>query len=81
MLKNVLQKNIDQPVKMIVYNSKSRTTRGTYIHNIIIIILLLILEVMLTPTNTWGGQGLLGVSIRFCSFDGACESVWHILVS
>lgn len=63
MLKNVLQKNIDQPVKMIVYNSKSRTTR----------------EVMLTPTNTWGGQGLLGVSIRFCSFDGACESVWHIL--
>ena len=81
MLKNVLQKNIDQPVKMIVYNSKSRTTRGMYIYNIIIIILLLILEVMLTPTNTWGGQGLLGVSIRFCSFDGACESVWHILVS
>jgi hypothetical protein len=29
----------------------------------------------------WGGQGLLGVSIRFCSFEGANENVWHILVS
>jgi hypothetical protein len=27
----------------------------------------------------WGGQGLLGVSIRFCSFEGANENVWHIL--
>ena len=23
----------------------------------------------------------LGVSIRFCSFDGAAENVWHVLVS
>jgi len=30
---------------------------------------------------TWGGQGLLGVSIRFCSFEGANENVWHVLVS
>ncbi|XP_032681712.1 Golgi reassembly-stacking protein 2 isoform X2 [Odontomachus brunneus] len=28
---------------------------------------------------TWGGQGLLGVSIRFCSFEGANENVWHVL--
>ncbi|VDK29973.1 unnamed protein product [Anisakis simplex] len=27
----------------------------------------------------WGGQGLLGVSIRFCSFEGARENVWHVL--
>lgn len=33
------------------------------------------------PTNTWGGAGLLGVSIRFCSFEGASENIWHILVS
>ena len=33
------------------------------------------------PSNTWGGQGLLGVSIRFCSFEGAAENVWHVLVS
>lgn len=28
MLKQILQKYVDQPVKMVVYNSKSRTTRG-----------------------------------------------------
>lgn len=33
----------------------------------------------ITPSETWGGQGLLGVSIRFCSFEGANENVWHIL--
>lgn len=33
----------------------------------------------MTPSESWGGQGLLGVSIRFCSFEGANENVWHIL--
>ena len=84
-------------------------------------------DLTITPTNTWGGQGLLGeylhirlctflscisisgyildmfspsastsstycivtiayvdvstgVSIRFCSFEGASENIWHILV-
>lgn len=31
------------------------------------------------PSDTWGGQGLLGISIRFCSFEVAKENVWHIL--
>ena len=38
-------------------------------------------EVTLVPSRNWGGQGVLGVSIRFCSFDRANENVWHILVS
>ena len=38
-------------------------------------------EVTLTPSGVWGGQGLLGVSIRFCSFEGANENIWHVLVS
>lgn len=63
MLKQILQKYIDQPVKVTVYNSKSRKMR----------------DVRLVPSNTWGGQGLLGVSIRFCSFQGSSENVWHIL--
>ena len=33
----------------------------------------------ISPSTTWGGQGLLGISIRFCSFEGANENVWHIL--
>lgn len=41
----------------------------------------LLSEVTLVPSNTWGGQGLLGVSIRFCSFEGASENIWHVLVS
>ena len=36
-------------------------------------------EVSITPSAHWGGQGLLGISIRFCSFEGANENVWHIL--
>ena len=48
---------------MTVYSSKSGTVRQLFI----------------TPSTLWGGQGLLGVSIRFCSFEGANENVWHIL--
>lgn len=36
-------------------------------------------EVTLTPSADWGGQGLLGLSIRYCSFKGADENVWHVL--
>ncbi|EDW19211.1 Golgi reassembly-stacking protein 2 [Drosophila mojavensis] len=63
MLKELLRQNVDKPVRITVYSSKTQTVR----------------ELTLTPSNNWGGQGLLGVSIRFCSFEGANESVWHIL--
>ncbi|EAX11225.1 golgi reassembly stacking protein 2, 55kDa, isoform CRA_a, partial [Homo sapiens] len=48
---------------MLIYSSKTLELRETSV----------------TPSNLWGGQGLLGVSIRFCSFDGANENVWHVL--
>lgn len=48
---------------MAVYSSKTQTVRS----------------VSIEPSEEWGGQGLLGVSIRFCSFDGANENVWHVL--
>ncbi|MGH0167235.1 UNVERIFIED_CONTAM: hypothetical protein FKN15_074183 [Acipenser sinensis] len=38
-------------------------------------------ELEVVPSNMWGGQGLLGASVRFCSFQGASEHVWHVLVS
>lgn len=62
-LKEVLKANVERPVKTLVYSSKSQQVR----------------ELELVPTHQWGGQGLLGVSIRFCSFEGANENVWHIL--
>ncbi len=62
-LKKLLKENEERPVRVLVYSSKTLSVR----------------EVTLTPTNRWGGQGLLGVSIRFCSFEGANENVWHVL--
>ncbi|XP_052860069.1 Golgi reassembly-stacking protein 2 [Anopheles cruzii] len=62
-LKELLKANIDKEIQMTVYSSKTQNIR----------------LVDITPSSTWGGQGLLGVSIRFCSFEGANENVWHIL--
>lgn len=62
-LKELLKSNLEKPVQMTVYSSKTQAVR----------------EVFITPSHNWGGQGLLGVSIRFCSFEGANENVWHVL--
>ena len=47
-LKELLKSNIEKPVKMTVYSSKTQSVR----------------DVSITPSHNWGGQGLLGVSIR-----------------
>uniref|UniRef100_A0A1L8DVX2 Putative golgi reassembly stacking protein grasp65 n=1 Tax=Nyssomyia neivai TaxID=330878 RepID=A0A1L8DVX2_9DIPT len=62
-LKELLKLNVEKDIKMVVYSSKTQTVR----------------EVQITPSAKWGGTGLLGVSIRFCSFEGVNENVWHIL--
>ena len=63
-LKDLLKLNVEREVKLTVYSSKTQTVR----------------QVGIIPSQMWGGSGLLGVSIRFCSFEGANENVWHILV-
>lgn len=65
MFKDLLKANMEKPVKLEVYNTKTMKVR----------------ELEVTPSNMWGGQGLLGASVRFCSFQGANEHVWHVLVS
>ncbi|XP_029314619.1 Golgi reassembly-stacking protein 2-like [Cottoperca gobio] len=62
-LKEMLKMNVERPIKILLYSSKTLAVRETTV----------------TPSNLWGGQGLLGVSIRFCSFEGANENVWHVL--
>ena len=62
--RNTLKDNLDRPVELELYNAKHQGSR----------------KVILIPSVNWGGQGLLGVSIRFCSFDGANQNVWHVLV-
>ncbi|VDK78985.1 unnamed protein product [Litomosoides sigmodontis] len=62
-LKDILKQHVERPLELTVYNSKTQTVRQTQI----------------TPSQMWGGQGLLGISIRFCSFEGARENVWHVV--
>ena len=47
-LKSLLRANIEKPVKMVVYSSKTQSVR----------------EATIIPSHNWGGEGLLGVSIR-----------------
>lgn len=62
-LKELLKAGVDKELIMTVYSSKTQSVRQTVV----------------VPSLTWGGQGLLGVSIRFCSFEGSNENVWHVL--
>ncbi|PRP83612.1 hypothetical protein PROFUN_08338 [Planoprotostelium fungivorum] len=58
-----LRQNIHKPVDLTVYNSKNDTIRN----------------VTLVPNDTWGGSGLAGISIRYCTVEVATEFVWHVL--
>jgi len=53
----------DKPLPLTIYNIKSETTR----------------DVVITPRRNWGGQGMLGVTIRFDSFWRAEESLVRVL--
>lgn len=64
-LKELLKANMERAVRMEVYSTKTAGVR----------------ELEVVPSSMWGGQGLLGASVRFCSYQGANENVWHILVS
>ncbi|KAM4606408.1 Golgi reassembly-stacking protein 1-like isoform 1-T2 [Polymixia lowei] len=63
LLKDLLKANVEKPVKLEVHSTKTQRVR----------------ELEVVPSNMWGGQGLLGASVRFCSFEGANENVWHVL--
>ena len=56
-LKDLLKTNVEKPVKMIVYSSKTQQCR----------------DVTITPSHNWGGQGLLGVSIRYVHILGVID--------
>ncbi|XP_072301493.1 Golgi reassembly-stacking protein 2-like [Eucyclogobius newberryi] len=62
-LKELLRAHEKRPVQMLVYSSKTLQVRETTI----------------TPSRKWGGQGLLGLTIRFGSFERVHENVWHVL--
>jgi len=60
---DLFKSNIGKPISLLVYNLRTEKTR----------------EAIIIPSNTWGGNGLVGISIRFSSFEHTLELVWHIL--
>ncbi|KAG5882035.1 hypothetical protein JTB14_003433 [Gonioctena quinquepunctata] len=62
-LKQILKNGVGKQLPLTVYSCKTQSIRS----------------ITMEPSDSWGGQGLLGVSIRFCSFEVAKENVWHVL--
>ncbi|KNC51456.1 golgi reassembly stacking protein 1 [Thecamonas trahens ATCC 50062] len=60
---NILKAFVGRPLVVQVYSVKTGLVR----------------DVVLIPSQTWGGTGLLGLSIRFCPYEKADELVWHVL--
>eukprot|EP01117_Protostelium_nocturnum_P011566 TRINITY_DN4196_c0_g1_i2.p1 TRINITY_DN4196_c0_g1~~TRINITY_DN4196_c0_g1_i2.p1 ORF type:complete len:353 (+),score=128.39 TRINITY_DN4196_c0_g1_i2:102-1160(+) len=58
-----LKQNIGKEVKLNVFNLKSNSVRN----------------LNLVPSTNWGGNGLAGISIRYCTVENATELVWHVL--
>mmetsp|Transcript_2005 Transcript_2005/g.2221 ORF Transcript_2005/g.2221 Transcript_2005/m.2221 type:complete len:295 (+) Transcript_2005:27-911(+) len=62
-LVDTLKTNVDKPIDLVAYNSRDETYRA----------------VQVVPSNSWGGAGFAGISVRFCSYAKANEHVWHVL--
>jgi len=59
----LLRENLNKPVLLLVYNIKAREKR----------------VVELTPSDNWGGAGLLGVTIKLDDYGGADERLVRVL--
>lgn len=55
--------NMEKPLRLGVYNSRTDSIR----------------EVSIVPSRNWGGEGLLGCSIRYSNTLGAVERAWRVL--
>ena len=62
-LVEMIKDSEDKPLPLTIFNIKSETTR----------------DVVITPRRGWGGQGMLGVTIRFDSFWRAEEALVRVL--
>ena len=61
--RDYVKRNKDKPITFGVYNLRIRAQR----------------DVQITPTDTWGGSGLLGCSINWETAEACVEHAWHIV--
>lgn len=59
----MIKESESRPLPLTIFNIKSETTR----------------DVVITPQRNWGGQGMLGVTIRFDSYWRADEALVRVL--
>eukprot|EP00743_Colponemidia_sp_Colp-15_P010177 GILK01011181.1.p1 GENE.GILK01011181.1~~GILK01011181.1.p1 ORF type:complete len:417 (+),score=48.13 GILK01011181.1:142-1392(+) len=62
-LSNVIRQHVNRPLKLSVYNCRAGIFRN----------------LLLTPSSNWGGDGLLGATIRFDSYQNVEENVLRVL--
>jgi len=60
---SIINQNINKNVLLSVFNSRTEKLR----------------DVVLVPSNTWGGAGSAGITVRYCTYNQANEHVWHVL--
>lgn len=82
-MKEILKQHVEKPIELTVYNRSAITVLAHLKFALIFERLSsktqTVRQTTVVPSEMWGGQGLLGVSIRFCSFDGASQHVWHVV--
>lgn len=59
----MIEDSEDKPLELTIFNTKNRETR----------------RVVCQPNRRWGGAGLLGMTIKFDTFEDAEDSVFHVL--
>eukprot|EP01126_Amoeba_proteus_P017856 TRINITY_DN187_c0_g1_i6.p1 TRINITY_DN187_c0_g1~~TRINITY_DN187_c0_g1_i6.p1 ORF type:complete len:252 (-),score=47.43 TRINITY_DN187_c0_g1_i6:241-996(-) len=59
----LVPENVGKEQKLLVYNTRLEIQR----------------EVILLPSDSWGGAGLAGISIRYHNIEQATEFIWRIL--
>jgi len=63
LLEKTLKESVGEEVTLVVWSSRSDAYR----------------KVKVIPSDSWGGAGVAGISIRFCPFYNATAHVWHVL--
>jgi len=88
---DILNSNVNQPVKLEVFNALQNQSRGMFASCIRLSFLFVFLvtdivphlsdiEAVLLPNRDWGGPGLAGINVRMSDVTKALSLVWHVVL-